>query len=100
MIAVCSFASASSSTRPCWLSTRRMCRVASNVTRPKSPFIMFLLGHEDHARVDRSRCVLVEPGLQIHGPLRLVEVVVHAHLGFVIGTALDLVGTRHRELAV
>src|SRR4051812_37053051 len=99
-MAVCSFQSASSWTRPCCMSTRVKCFKGSKVSREKSPFMMASLSRKDDARVNSGGRELVEARAQVCLALRLEEVVIDAHLRLVVGPARNLSRARLGELAI
>src|SRR5215203_1416530 len=80
----CSFQSASSSTRPCCISTRRYCSVGSKLSLEKSAFMVCLLGCEEDRCLHARRGVLVEPCTQGRLTLRPEQVVEHPHLRLVV----------------
>src|SRR5215208_2282219 len=97
---ICSFQSASSSTRPCCISTRRYCSVGSKLSLEKSAFMVCLLGCEEDRCLYARRGVLVEPRTQGRLTLRPEQVVEHPHLRLVVCPPRYLTGGALGELAV
>src|SRR5438093_272965 len=61
--------------------------------------LLFLVSKEN-PYVGAGRCVLIQSRAQICLALWLIEIVEHAHFGFIVGPALDFGRARFRKLSV